>query len=134
MRASFTIEDANRTLPLVRRIVGDVVRDYWRWQEKIREFEEVAANRIVGEPNENADRLEQEAQQLARDIDGYVAEIRELGVQMKGFDTGLVDFPGEIDGRPVLLCWQLGEESVQYWHEENAGFAGRRPLPSIRGL
>ena len=134
MRASFTVEDANRTLPLVRRIVGDVVRDYWRWQEKIREFEQVAANRIVGEPNENADRLEQEAQQLARDIDGYVAEIRELGVQMKGFDTGLVDFPGEIDGRPVLLCWQLGEESVQYWHEENAGFAGRRPLPSIREM
>ena len=134
MRASFTVDDANRTLPLVRRIVGDVVRDYWRWQEKIREFEEVAANRTVGEPNEDADRLEQEAQQLARDIDGYVAEIRELGVQMKGFDTGVVDFPGEIDGRPVLLCWQLGEESVKYWHEEDAGFAGRQPLPSIRGM
>ena len=134
MRACFSVEDANRTLPLVRRIVGDVVRDYWRWQEKIREFEEVAANRVVGEPNEDADRLEIEAQQLAHDIDGYVAEIRELGVQMKGFDTGLVDFPGEIDGRPVLLCWQLGEETVQYWHEENAGFAGRRPLPSTRGM
>ncbi|MEO8575297.1 MAG: DUF2203 domain-containing protein [Gemmatimonadales bacterium] len=134
MRASFTVEDANRTLPLVRRIVGDVVRDYWQWQEKIREFEEVAANRTVGEPNEDADRLEKEAQQLARDIDGYVAEISELGVQMKGFDTGLVDFPGEIDGRPVLFCWQLGEESVKYWHEENAGFAGRRLLPSIRGM
>ena len=130
MRASFTIDDANRTLPLVRRIVGDVVRDYWRWQEKIREFEEVAADRKLGEPNEEADRLETEAQQLARDIDGYVAEIKQLGVLMKGFDTGLVDFPGEIDGRPVLLCWQLGEESVQYWHEEKAGFAGRQPLPS----
>lgn len=134
MRACFTVEDANRTLPLIRRIVSDVVRDYWRWQEKVREFEEVAANRVVGEPNEDADRLEIEAQQLARDIEGYVAEVRELGVQMKGFDTGLVDFPGEIDGRPVLLCWQLGEESVQYWHEENAGFAGRRPLPSTRGM
>ncbi len=134
MRASFTVEDANRTLPLVRRIVGDLVRDYWRWQEKIREFEDVAANRMLGEPNEEADRLETEAQQLARDIDGYVAEIREIGVQMKGFGTGLVDFPGEIEGRPVLLCWQLGEESVQYWHEGDAGFAGRRPLPSTRGM
>ena len=134
MRASFTIDDANKTLPLVRRIVGDVVRDYWRWQEKIREFEEVAADRKLGEPNEEADRLETEAQQLARDIDGYVAEIKQLGVLMKGFDTGLVDFPGEIDGRPVLLCWQLGEESVQYWHEENAGFAGRQPLPSTQGM
>ena len=134
MRTSFTVEDANRTLPLVRRIVSDAVRDYWRWQEKVREFEEVAANRVVGEPNDLADRLESEAQQLARDIDGYLAEIRQLGVEMKGFDTGLVDFPGEIDGRPVLLCWQLGEETVEYWHEERAGFAGRQPFPSRRGM
>ncbi len=134
MRSRFTVDDANRTLPLIRRIVGDAVRDDWRWQDKVREYEEVAANRLVDEANEDADRLEREAQQLARDIDGYVAEIRQLGVEMKGFDTGLVDFPGEVDGRPVLLCWQLGEESVQYWHEEDAGFAGRQPLPSTQGV
>jgi hypothetical protein len=132
MRAKFTVEDANKTLPLVRRIVSDAVRDYWRWQEKVREYEEIAANRKVGQPNEDADRLEFETQQLARDIDSYIAEIRELGVEMKGIDTGLVDFPAEIDGRPVLLCWQLGEESVQYWHEEDAGFAGRQPVASIQ--
>ena len=129
---TFTVDDANRTLPLIRRIVSDAVRDYWRWQEAVRRFEEVAANRVVGEPNEEADRLEHDAQRLATEIDGYLAEIRQLGVEMKGFDTGLVDFPGEMDGRPVLLCWQLGEESVQYWHEEDAGFAGRQPLPSTR--
>jgi len=133
MRTNFTVEDANRTLPLMRRIVGDVVRDYWRWQEKVREFEEVAANRIADQPNEEADRLEREAQQLAMDIDGYLGEIRRLGVEMKGFDTGLVDFPAELDGRPVRLCWQLGEESVKYWHEEHAGFAGRQPLASSHG-
>ena len=133
MRAKFTVEDANKTLPLLRRIVSDAVRDYWRWQEKVREYEEIAGNRKVGQPSEDADRLEQETQQLARDIDGYIAEIRDLGVEMKGIDTGLVDFPAELDGRPVLLCWQLGEESVQYWHEENAGFAGRQPVDSIQG-
>lgn len=132
MRTKFTVDDANRTLPLVRRIVSDAVRDYWRWQEKVREYEEVAANRTIDRPNDDADRLEGEAQQLARDIDGYIAEIRELGVEMKGIDTGLVDFPAEVDGRTVLLCWQLGEDSVQYWHEEDAGFAGRRPIASIR--
>ncbi len=132
MRTSFTVEDANKTLPLVRRIVGDVVRDYWRWQEKVRDFEAAALNRTLDIPNEEADRLEREAQDLARDIQGYVEEIRQLGVQMKGLDTGLVDFPGEIDGRPVLLCWQLGEESVRYWHDEESGFAGRRPLPSYQ--
>lgn len=132
MRAKFSVEEANRTLPLVRRIVSDAVRDYWRWQEKVREYEEVAANRKVDQPSDEAERLEREAQQLARDIDGYIAEIRELGVEMKGIDSGLVDFPSEVNGRPVLLCWQLGEESVQYWHEEDAGFAGRQPVASIQ--
>ena len=133
MRTRFTVEDANRTLPLVRRIVGDLVRDYWRWQEKVREYEEIAATRQADQPNEEADRLEREAQQLALDIDGYLAEIRALGVEMKGFDTGLVDFPAEVDGRSVLLCWQLGEDSVRYWHEEHAGFAGRRPVSTLYG-
>jgi hypothetical protein len=133
MRTRFTIDEANRTLPLVRRIVSDLVRDYWRWQEKVREFEETAATRKADEANEDADRIEREAQQLARDIDGYLAEIRQLGVQMKGYDTGLVDFPAEMNGKRVLLCWRLGEESVQYWHEEDAGFAGRQPLASFTG-
>ena len=132
MRAKFSVEEANRTLPLVRRIVSDAVRDYWRWQEKVREYEEVAANRKVDQPSDEAERLEHEAQQLARDIDGYIAEIRQLGLEMKGIDSGLVDFPSEVNGRPVLLCWQLGEESVQYWHEEDAGFAGRQPVASIQ--
>ena len=118
----------------MRRIVSDAVRDYWRWQDKVRQYEDVAAQRRIDEQDELgelAERLERETEALARDIDGYIAEIRQLGVEFKGFDTGLVDFPGEVDGKPVLLCWQLGEETVQYWHEEDAGFAGRQPLPSI---
>ncbi len=129
MRTSFTVSDANKMLPLVRRIVSDVVRDYMRWQDKVKEFEAAAANRTIDTPEGDADRLEREAQAIARDIDGYISEISRLGVQMKGFDTGLVDFPGELDGRPVLLCWQLGEEKVEHWHEENAGFIGRQLLP-----
>lgn len=132
MASKFTIEAANKTLPLVRRIVSDAVRDYWRWQEKVRRYEEVAADRKIDQPNDEADQLERETAQLARDIDGYIAEIRELGVEMKGIDSGLVDFPSEVDGREVLLCWQLGEESVQYWHEVDAGFSGRQPVATIQ--
>jgi hypothetical protein len=134
MRTSFSVEEANKTLPLVRRIVSDIVRDYGKWQDKVRQFEAAALLRMVGQPNEEADRLENEAQELARDIDGYMNEIGQLGVQVKGLDTGLVDFPGNLNGRPVLLCWQLGEESVQYWHDHEAGFAGRQPLPSYQEI
>ena len=132
MASKFTVEAANKTLPLVSRIVSDAMRDYWRWQEKVRRYEEVSANRKIDQPNDEADQLERETAQLARDIDGYIAEIRELGVEMKGIDSGLVDFPSEVDGREVLLCWQLGEESVQYWHEVDAGFAGRQPVATIQ--
>jgi hypothetical protein len=134
MRTIFSVEDANKTLPLVRRIVSDIVRDYLKWQDKVRQFEAAALLRTVDQPNEDADRLEHEAQQLARDIDGYMKEIGDLGVKVKGLDTGLVDFPGELNGESVLLCWQLGEESVRYWHYEDAGFAGRQPLPSYQEI
>jgi hypothetical protein len=119
-------------LPLVRRIVGDAVRDYWRWQDTVREFEVAALRSRAEQPDETAERLQVEATRLAKDIDGYMSELAALGVLFKGFDTGLVDFPGEIAGRPVLLCWQLGEENVKFWHEENAGFIGRQPLPGVQ--
>ncbi len=132
MRKSFTVDDANRMLPLVRRIVGDAVRDYWRWQDAVRDFEVAALRSSPQQPDEVAERLQSEATRLAEEIDGYLGELADLGVLFKGFDTGLVDFPGEIDGRPVLLCWQLGEDSVVFFHEEDAGFIGRQPLPGIQ--
>lgn len=51
-----------------------------------------------------------------------------LGVLLKDLDTGLVDFPSRRDGREVLLCWKMGEAEIGFWHELDAGFAGRRPL------
>ena len=56
-------------------------------------------------------------------------EIHEAGVQLKDYDRGLIDFPSMREGRVVLLCWQLGEgDAIEYWHEVDAGFAGRQPL------
>ena len=132
MRRSFTVDEANRMLPLVRRIVSDAVRDYWRWQDKVRDFEVAALRSSPDQPDEVAEQLQGEATRLAEEIDGYLGELAELGVLFKGFDTGLVDFPAEVDGRPVLLCWQLGEENVRFYHEEDAGFMGRQPLPGVQ--
>jgi hypothetical protein len=51
-----------------------------------------------------------------------------MGVLVKDLDTGLVDFPGKRDGQDILLCWQLGEDEVAFWHGLEDGYAGRRPL------
>lgn len=126
----FTVEQANRMLPLVRRIVEDAVREYVRWQDRVREFELASVQSTVDHPDLIALELEQDVQRLAESIDSYVHEIQQLGVQMKSLDNGIVDFPAELDGRPILLCWQLGEGSVEFWHEAEGGFSGRQPLTS----
>jgi hypothetical protein len=79
-------------------------------------------------PDPRAIVLEREVQSIAREIDGFERELDALGIQLKDRRIGLIDFPSELDGRPVLLCWRLGEPSVQFWHDEQSGYAGRRPL------
>lgn len=129
MRTSYSVDQANRTLPLVSRIVGDIVSLYPRWRECVSEIEIRAANARLEEPDPRAVHLEREAQELAREIDGCIREMRELGIEYRlPLDAGLVDFPGERDGRRVYLCWRLGESAVEHWHETDAGYAGRQPL------
>jgi hypothetical protein len=130
----FTVDHANRTLPLVRRIVEDVVREHQRWQETIAELDVLAAEARSDLPDPRIVACEREAQRIAAEIDAFQAELEALGIQLKDRRIGLVDFPSELDGRRVLLCWRLGEPAVQFWHDEDSGFAGRRPLsPSLVG-
>ena len=65
------------------------------------------------------------AEQRAKDA---LAEIDSIGVQVKDLDIGLLDFPCEVDGRVILLCWKLGEKSITHWHGTDEGFAGRKPI------
>jgi hypothetical protein len=130
----FTVEQANRTLPLVRKIVEDVVHQHRRWREAILELDLVASSIRADDPSERATALERAVQALAREIDGYKRELEELGIQLKDPRLGLVDFPSEMAGRHVLLCWRLGEPEVQFWHEVDSGYAGRQPLsPELVG-
>jgi hypothetical protein len=128
MEKIFTVEEANRTLPLVSRIVDDLVRGHKMWEDKVREFELATVGSSPERPDAIAELLQAEAQRLAVDIEGYIAELNDLGVICKGMGTGLVDFRGQIDGRDVFYCWKLGEPSVLYWHEIDAGFIGRQRL------
>jgi hypothetical protein len=128
MTRSYTVEQADRTLPLVRRIVADLVSYYADWQEAVREFEIAASSSRADLPNARAEELQRRALSLAAEIEGFVGELAALSITCKSFEVGLIDFPASLAGRPVYLCWRLGEPSVQYWHELDAGFAGRQPL------
>ncbi len=57
-----------------------------------------------------------------------LAEIDATGVQVKDLDIGLLDFPCQVEGRTVLLCWKLGEKGITHWHDTSEGFAGRKPI------
>lgn len=130
----FTPEHANRTLPLVRKIVEDIVRQHRKWREAILELDLVASTARATDPRERADELEKNAQALAREIEGYRRELEALGIQLKDSRLGLVDFPSEMNGRHVLLCWRLGEGDIQFWHEVDGGYTSRQPLsPELVG-
>jgi len=68
------------------------------------------------------------AEALVDQINERLARINAWGVELKGIDEGLIDFPSERDGRIVYLCWRLGEDRIAWWHDIDAGFAGREPL------
>ena len=125
---SWTAERANRALPLVRRITADLVRRYAEWQALVLDFEVATARSTATQPDPEAERIAGQVQRAAAEIEGFVAELTELGIACKSLETGLLDFPGDHDGRPVYFCWKLGEPTVAYWHELDAGFAGRQAV------
>jgi hypothetical protein len=123
-RKLYTVAEANRALPLVRRIVRDIVATHRQAAETQARLESAAnvrqAMAVQGELEATVDRLQD-----------YVGELTALGCQLKDYDVGLIDFPSRSDGREIWLCWRLGEERVEYWHELHAGFSGRQPVTSL---
>lgn len=75
-----------------------------------------------------AARRRAEKDKAVQEAQDTLAEIDEIGVQVKDLEEGLLDFPAILDGRAVLLCWKLGEPAIAHWHTEEEGFAGRKPL------
>ncbi len=126
-RVEWTLEEANAALPEVSRLVGVIV-------------ETSSLLTVAGLPRtlmiEGQDWLAVSGQQAGDELASRVAErieaaqaaLRALGVTMKDCALGIVDFESRRAGRPIELCWMLGEENIAYWHEVDAGFSCRRPL------
>lgn len=129
MTRYFTVAEANRTLPLVRRIVSDIVTDYRYWKDRLYRYELAAAgDRADDGESAEAALLRDELDRLAHAINAWVEELTPIGCALKGFEDGLVDFPSRLQDRDILLCWKLGEPEIMHWHELDTGFAGRQPL------
>jgi hypothetical protein len=128
----FTAAEANATLPLVRAIVRDITALARDLRDR---HERLARVRGKEQPGHLGDAYQEEVQQVQAEFDRdqermqeYEQELRDLGVELKDPFTGLVDFPCWMNGHEVYLCWRAGEPDVGYWHEVDAGFAGRQKL------
>ncbi len=120
MRRLYTPDLANRSLPLVRRIVDDV-------QQVAREIQRLwppDQDRGGAPPTAVEDRLHD----LRERFESLVSELDALGVELKDPLTGLIDFRARRGDEEVYLCWRLGEDRVGHWHALDGGFAGRQPL------
>ncbi len=126
----FTLAEADATLPYVRRVVTDLVRDYRTWQEVLARYEVVAARRRAAEdggPGDDgeATALEAHAAQLAASIERCLEELGAVGAEARSYGEGDVDFPGTHGGYPVRWSWRLGEARVAYWRDSTGNDAER---------
>jgi hypothetical protein len=119
----FELDEAQRMLPLVRSIVKGMIDDH---AERQRALERLDALDEQDPPARF--RLSAEIDSLTEKLVEAANELQELGVEFKGIDLGLVDFPCRRDGELVYLCWRYGEERIGFWHPVDAGYAGRRPI------
>lgn len=128
-RRLFTLEEAIEMLPAVRQIMQQI-QGYRDDLEKAGTVLEALMVMATGETSLDADiqRTRRAAEVAARELQQRLNELDVLGPEIKGIEQGLVDFPCERDGRVVYLCWQFGEATISWWHELDAGFAGRQPL------
>jgi hypothetical protein len=131
LQQTFTPDEANAALTELRPLVEELVAAK-RALDEAQEGADEVSSRISGNGGdlppaqlaEVHDLVSRRATALARTLE----RIQSLGVVVKDLDSGLVDFPSVRDGEDVLLCWQLGEDEVAFWHRYEDGYAGRRPI------
>lgn len=122
-----SVEDANRTLPQVRRIVADILATHRELVQLIKEYGHLDPD--LESLKVKREELEEQMRELTDQVNGYIDELERLGGLFKGFE-GLVDFHATLDRRPVFLCWKVGEDRIEWCHELDAGCAERQRLPA----
>jgi hypothetical protein len=131
MSTYFTVPEANAMLPRISPIM-EQVQEWRRDMAALRSrVEEITPQPRRNGHSAKAAQLLDDGRRLreVRDrINAAVERVVSMGVEVKDLDTGLVDFPSLREGREIYLCWRIGEQSVDHWHEVDSGFQGRQPL------
>jgi len=129
----YTVEEANRALPLVRAIVRDIVGLYGEVRTRRERLSAIERSHMAVPERSDAfsEEVEDMENSLLEDFEqlkGYVDELSHLGLELKDPETGLVDFPSLQEGQEVRLCWQYGEDRVGHVHDIEQGFDDRRAI------
>lgn len=123
----FTLQEANQTLNIIRPLMDQVQQIRWKVLENQPEAWPAIEKSVGNGGNRALSNMVQDFEKF----DALIHKILETGVLIKDINLGLLDFPALKDGREVYLCWQYGEEDIAFWHEVEAGFAGRQPIDSF---
>lgn len=134
---TFTLSEAQTLLPLLDSLLVKAQAAGRKAAELEAEMQQLT-QRIFLSGGLNVDvptaaRRRAERENALKEVQDTLAEIDEIGVQVKDLNRGLLDFPCLLDGETVLLCWKQGEKEIGFWHTVEAGFAGRRPVDSRFG-
>jgi hypothetical protein len=123
----FTLQEANETLNLIRPLMDEIQQMRRRILEKQPEAWPAIQKSVGNGGNRALSNMVQDFDKL----NALVHRIQEMDVLIKDINLGLLDFPALKDGREVYLCWQHGEGEIAFWHEVEAGFAGRQSIESF---
>jgi hypothetical protein len=129
---SFTLDEAHSLLPILESLLRTAIDGKKLIETVDEEFQELS-HRILLNGGMHLDivhwaRRKAEREKAIQRIKDGLAEIDATGVQVKDLDIGLLDFPCQVEGRTVLLCWKLGESGITHWHGTEEGFSGRKPI------
>jgi hypothetical protein len=129
---TFTYDEAQSLLPVLESLLRTSIDGKKLIETIDAEFQEVAHRVfLAGGMHLNIIHLARrkaEREKAIQRVKDAMAEIDAMGVQVKDLDIGLLDFPCEVEGSTILLCWKLGEKGITHWHSVSEGFAGRKPI------
>jgi hypothetical protein len=128
----FTLTEAERTLREIEPLLVEAVECRRKLGEAEEQLGQITSRILmmggILVDTELTSRLRSDRERCAGSIREALEGIEATGCIVKDLDTGLLDFPARIDGQEVYLCWRLGEDRIRFWHRQDEGFSGRRPL------